>query len=228
MKVLILSCGRTGTNMLLEILRGSKILVATNPAEDKTIFRAPRPLHKKYLSKCDTVYVDNMEMVTRLLRDNLDLKILWTIRDLRDCALSKIYRGQPGNDSGPTECADDATYDGCLEDIEWMHKIYLHIKETFPSRLKVVKMEDVIQHFDQTIGDVCSFIGIPFEENMRDFTSRYRVSYKAKRYKKLDTTQVGLHHRREDIYDGFFKNHDMDLDSLFIDLEKYLKEFGYE
>ena len=39
MSALIVSCGRTGTNMLLETLRATKELTATSIAEDKQVFR---------------------------------------------------------------------------------------------------------------------------------------------------------------------------------------------
>ena len=227
MKALIFSCGRTGTNMLLEILRGSSVLHATSPAEDKRVFRNPTVLHNNYLSKCDTVYADSLEQVLNMMTINPDLKLLWTIRDLRDSALSKIYRGQPGNDVGALP-ADDATFTGCIDDIDWMYKLYCGVKSKFPDRLMLVKMENVILNFEETISQVCNFLEIEFEDNMNNFTNRYRVSHKANRYKKLDNKQVGLWKRRNEIYGGFFKTHNIDLDSLFDKLGKYQKEFGYE
>lgn len=224
--VLIFSCGRTGTNMLLEILRGSVALQATKQIEDKTIFRKPRILKSTYLSKCDTVYVDNYSQIIKLLSINKDLKILWTIRDLRDCALSKIYRGQPGNDNNRS-IADDATFDGCLEDIEKMVKIYYFLIEKYPERVFLVKMEEVILNFDKTIQDVCDFVGIEFEKSMKNFTNRYRLQAK-KRYKTLDKNQVKMYNRKYEIYDNFFKNHKINLDLLFEKLEKFQDVFGYE
>ena len=226
MSVLIFSCGRTGTNMLLEVLRGSSILRATVEHEDKRVFRLCRDLPHDYLSKCDTVYVDSEEQVSALLNKNPDLKILWTIRDLRDTALSKIYRGQPGNDH-PTIC-DDATLKGCIDDLAWMTKLYRHIKENFSSRIKLVKMEDVILDFDSTILDICNFCGIQFEDGMRNFISRYRNSFKAQRYKVLDKSQVGLYKRVHEIYNGFFQTHPIDLEELFSQLQIYLDEFNYQ
>lgn len=225
MSALIVSCGRTGTNMLLEILRGSSALQATNPAEDKTVFRRPRELPDNYLSKCDTVYIDSFMQLSTLMKANKELKILCTIRDLRDCALSKIYRGQPGNDVGASP-ADDATFEGCLADIAKMVQVYDFLYKNYPNRVHTVKMEDVILNFDQTIEEVCTFIGVEFEDSMRNFTDRYRVEAK-KRYKKLDKSQYQLYNRKYEIYDGFFKTHDIDLDELFLKLEPLLKKFGY-
>jgi len=49
MPTLILSCGRTGTNMLLEIMRGSSALKATEIAEHKYVFRQCAHLESNYL-----------------------------------------------------------------------------------------------------------------------------------------------------------------------------------
>lgn len=225
MSALVLSCGRTGTNMLLEIMRGSTQLRATHIAEHKQLFRQPMYLPEDYLSKCDTVYVDDLQQVSTVMDSNPHLKILWTIRDLRDCSLSKIYRGQPGNDAGG-DPADDATFDGCIEDIEKMSQIYDFIKEKYPDRILVVKMEDVINNFETTVTAVCVFVGVQFEESMQDFTSRYRAAEK-RRYTKLDKSQYQLHTRKYEIYDGFFKTHDIDLDLLFEKLQPIQEKFGY-
>ncbi len=226
MSALVLGCGRTGTNMLLEILRASPHLQATEIAEDKQVFYRSEKLPENYLSKCDTVYVPDFGMVKRLLDDNPQLRILWTIRDLRDTALSKIYRGQPGHDS-PT-LSDDATHKGCIKDLEWMRHIYRFINSNYPDRIMLVKMEDVILKFENTIKNVCDFCGIEYIKEMQNFTGRYRNEHKAKRYKGLDSKQVGIYKNIESAYNGFFKQHSIDIDLLFSDLLTYQKEFGYE
>jgi hypothetical protein len=226
--VLILSCGRTGTNMLLEILRGSYKLDATYQPEDKQIFRKSELLHTSYLSKCDTTYINNLESVDSVMNLNKDLKILWTIRDLRDCSLSKIYRGQPGNDV--SSLADDATPEGCLKDLEWMFQVYNHLISTFPDRILLVKMEDVILNFDETIQRVCKFINIEFVKNMKKFTNRYRQPQTHERYKHngIDKNQICLYKNIYEIYGGFYKTYPVDVKKFFNKLEKYQIKFGYK
>ena len=228
MSILILSCGRTGTNMLLESLRGSSTLRATPMPEDKNVVRRGELVYENYLSKCDTVYIDDLLQVKKFMDNNPDLLILWTIRDLRDTALSKIYRGQPGNDT--PMLADDATFEGCLEDIGWMKKVYDYIKKNYPNRITLVKMEDVVLNFKETIQAVCKFCGIPYEDEMENFVSRYRGSIKetkGRRYKTIDKAQVALYKRKYEIYDGFYKEHPIDLDALFEKLGVYASDFGY-
>lgn len=229
MSVLILGCGRTGTNMTLESLRASPLLKATTPAEDKTLFRRPRHLQNAYLSKCDTCYIDDLDQVSVVLDNNPELLILWTVRDLRDCAMSKIFRGQPGNDTD--QLADDASFAGCIKDINWMTKIYTHIVTNYNERIKLVKMEDVILGYEMTMNDICEFCNIPYIQEMKDFTTRYRGSVKqtkGRRYNGIDKSQVDLYKRADNIYDGFFKTHDLDLDLLFVGLHKDLELFGYK
>ncbi len=239
MAVLVLSCGRTGTNMLLESLRGSSHLKATEVAEHKQLYRvnpelgydptitghANPSLPLNYLSKSDTVYIDNFQQVKAVMDKNDHLKILWTIRDLRDASLSKICRGQPGTDT--PILSDDATLKGCVEDIDWMAKIYRFILAHYPDRIMLVKMEDVICNFEDTLKKVCKFCEVPYEDAMTEFVGRYRLKTKASRYKTLDKGQLETHKRVFDIYDGFYKTHPINIGTLFSQVTPYLEIFGY-
>ena len=228
--ILIVATGRTGTNMLLESLRASNFLEATRVVEDGRVFKTNSSLPMNYLSKCDTNSIDNLGQVNSLLDNNPELLILWTIRDLRDCSMSKIYRGQPGNDAGCT-VAEDASFDGCIESIKWMSEIYSHISENYRDRIKLVKMEDIILDYEKTMTDVCEFCGIEYLSEMKDFTSRYRGSIKrtkGARYSGIDKGQVGLYKRKQDVYGGFFMTHNLDLDKLFDNLADDLVLFGYK
>ena len=225
MSAIILSCGRTGTNMLLEILAGSEFINSEiSPSIEQKIFHDRPRLPSNYLTKSDTHYINNLWIVNEMLVKNPDLKILWTIRDLRDCALSKLYRGRDqGN--GP---ADDATFNGCIKDINKMATIYKFVIKQYPNRIKLVKMEDVIMNFKETIESICDFIEIPYEEEkMKNFTGRYRTKEK-QRYKTIDKGQVELYKRVDEIYDGYFNTADINLDLLFEKLKIYLEVFEYE
>jgi hypothetical protein len=225
--VLIVGCGRTGTNMLLEMLRGSSFLHATAVTEHKTVFKNCPELPSEYLSKCDTVYIPNLKKVDDLILKNRNVKILFTIRDFRDCVLSKIYRGQPGQD-GNIELADDATPDGCVMDIRWADKIYEYIKFKYPQNIMLVKMEDVILNTEKTLSNVCDFCNIPYEKvKMLKFTSRYRNQDKSSRYKSLDKSQVGLHTRIKEIYDGFYRDFAENIYPIYQHLGDLLFKHGY-
>lgn len=229
MQVLVLSCGRTGTNMLLEIMRGNSRLDATPFAEDKYLFQESRALPDGYLSKCDTVYINNLEQIDELFKNNPLLRILFTVRDWRDCAMSKFYRGQPGQDNHII--ADDATVNGCLEDLKWMETIHDYLIEKYFRNTLTVKMEDIILDFDRTIESICGFCALPFErENMISFTERYRNDFKSNRYKDIDKSQVKLYKRIDTVYEGFFKEdkNKKDINEVFDKIEPLLLKYGYE
>jgi hypothetical protein len=228
--VLVLSCGRTGTNMLLESLTAEKKFKPTSWPQDANCIKDCVKVHENYLSKSDTHYINNLNQVQRFMENNPNLLVLWTIRDLRDVVLSKIYRGQPGNDSNKS-LSDDASFNGCLESIDWMVEVYKFIKTKFPKRIFLVKMEDMILDYENTIKNVCKFCNIEYNKNMRNFTERYRGSIKetkGKRYSGIDSNQIALHERKYEIYDGFYLRYNIDLNLLFKKVYKHQKFFGYE
>jgi hypothetical protein len=161
------------------------------------------------------------------MNTNPHLKIVWTIRDPKDMILSKFKRGQAGSD-GNSITADDATPEGCVEDITHMFNVYNFIKDNYPDRIHLVKMEYVILDFENEINNVCEFLGINFVDDMKNFTDRYRNKHKTKRYKTLDTSQVGLWSRRNEIYSGFFKNNAYNIKDVGCKLNNITKFFGYE
>lgn len=229
MQVLVLSCGRTGTNMLLEIMRGNSRLDATPFAEDKYLFQDSRALPDGYLSKCDTVYINNLEQIDELFKNNPLLRILFTVRDWRDCAMSKFYRGQPGQDNNII--ADDATVEGCIEDLKWMETIHDYLTDKYFRNTLTIKMEDIILNFDRTIEGICGFCALPFErENMISFTERYRNNFKSDRYKDIDKSQVKLYKKIDAVYEGFFTEdrNKKEINEVFERIKPLLLKYGYE
>jgi len=225
MSVLVTSCGRSGTNLVTEILTQSKELEATKIVEDKDIFRRRKIIGEKYLSKSDTHYSRNLDDIDFVMSNNPHLKIVWTIRDPKDMILSKMRRGQKGMD-GNHITADDATPKGCVEDINNMFKVYNHIKTNYPYRIKVVKMEDVILDFENIIQGLCEYIGISYDENMKNFT--FRNQHKYSRYKGLDSSQVGLWEKRNEVYYGFFSKNDYHIEEIANNINEITKYFEYE
>lgn len=225
MSVLVTSCGRSGTNLVTEILSQSNELTPTRMVEDKDIFRRRKIIGETYLSKSDTHYSRNVSDIDYVMENNPHLKIVWTIRDPKDMILSKIRRGQKGMD-GNHITADDATPDGCVEDIYNMFNQYKHIKENYPDRIMIVKMEDVILDFENTIKGACDFAGIEYTESLKNFT--FRNQHKSKRYKGLDKGQVGLWEKRNEVYSGFFVKNDYHIEQIANNINEVTEFFGYE
>lgn len=224
MAVAVVGCGRSGTNMVLEILRGNSKLKASEKPEDKKLFHRKQPLCESYLTKCDTVYFTENEF-TNTMNLNESLKIVWTIRDPRDMILSKIKRGQPGEDN--KRLADDATPEGCMNDLNKMYQLFLHAKKHFSDRLLLVKMEDVIRNIREEAQRMCDFLGIPLEEKMIDFVPRMRNGFKKKRYKTLDQGQLELWNDWRGVYDGYFAKNNYPIEDLFANSQSLVENFGY-
>jgi hypothetical protein len=223
MSVVIFGNGRCGTNITLEILRGSSILHASEEIEMKNFFTRKINYPKNLLTKSDVNYCETKN-VQEAINKNPDLKIIWMIRDPRDMCLSKIYRGQPGHDV--SSLADDATIHGCLKDMNKMFSMY---KDLTPSpQIKLVKMENIITDIIKTTVEICQWLDIPFEDNMLNFQSRIRNQFKKARYKGLDKSQISLWKNWNHIYDGWFKDKEEDVIKVFNAISPITKYFKYE
>lgn len=206
--VVVLGCGRSGTNMVLEALRASGQFNASEPPEDKGLMQRSN-VPPGYLTKCDTWYFDWLELDGFLGR-NPGVRVVWTVRDPRDMALSKMRRGVPLSEGGDCETlAGDATLTGCVADIRKMYRIYRKLMASeHAHRVVAVEMEDVILDFERTMRALCLFCGVEWREGMHDFWKYVRTPEKRERYNGLDKSQVALWKHWSDVYDGFFADRD--------------------
>jgi len=228
MSAVVTSCGRTGTNMVLEILTGSSFFRPTEPAEDKKVFTRGIIYNERYLTKCDTVYYEYENIKNTLIANN-EMKIIWTIRDPRDMILSKFRRGVPKERGGDCKrIADDATLDGALLDINKMMGIYKNLISEFNDRVMLVKMEDAILDTEGIAKNMCEFLSVIFQSDMVEFWKRMRVDHKRARYSGKDISQVGLYKHWRDVYDGWFVKNDIDIESAFSYLDHLVRYFKYE
>ena len=76
------SCGRSGTNLCLEMLAGNTHLTPTEE-EDRNFFRINSVQEDGTLTKCDVVYYNKDELISTM-DTNPNLKLIWTFRDPRD------------------------------------------------------------------------------------------------------------------------------------------------
>jgi hypothetical protein len=228
MSVVVIGCGRSGTNVTLEILRGSSELDASVEPENKTLCDGSL-YPSSYLTKCDTWYFKPNELEETMIK-NPDMKVIWSMRDPRDMVLSKIAHGRPSSlgGDGSDRVSDDATPDGCKTDILHMHICYRYITTRFPSRVLLVRMEDVLSDIEKETNKMCEFIGIQYNQDMCDFPSRMRNENKRKRYSKLDKSQIAIWKEWKTAYSGFFSENDYNIETLFEYFQPLVEEFGYE
>tara|TARA_B100000315_G_C14505967_1_gene554620 strand:- start:233 stop:955 length:723 start_codon:yes stop_codon:yes gene_type:complete len=240
MSICVSSCGRSGTNLVLEILSGNSKLQVSKEVEDKKFFKRHNlypqifwpflwhaSFNKYFLTKCDTVYYD-VDDLDKAFKINKHLKIIWTIRDPRDMILSKLQRGQIIERGGECkEISDDGTPQGCISDLNHMYNIFRHIEENFEDQLLLIRMEDVILDIEVETRTMCDFLNIPFEIKMLDFLPRMRNEWKRRRYNSLDKNQVQLWKDWQNIYDGFFLKNKYPIKSLFEQTKPMQIKFGY-
>jgi hypothetical protein len=218
--ILVTSCGRTGTNLVLEILTGSKELVPSRLPEDKLVYEQNVTYPHYYLTKCDIHYCKNYETFRRFMYKNPDSSIIWTIRNPKDIILSKLRRGWMKSEDGtPNECLDNIFY-------TW--HFYMRAIKEFDNNILTVRMEDVILDIKSEVNRMCKFIGIRPNILMYYPHKRMRHIGKRERYKSLDVTQVDLWKQYYDVYNGFFKDKDVDLDYMFKTVKPMTKYFGYK
>lgn len=223
----VIGCGRSGTNVVLEILRGNSKLAASTPPENKGLCKNIQKYPEDYLTKCDTCYI-SYRGLEDLIKANPHLKIVWTIRDPRDMAMSKLRRGVPEKQGGDCKVlADDATPDGLYDDIAKMYSLYRMIHAYHSKRLFLVKMENMIMFTEDYTKVLCDELGLKYEPSMIDFVGRMRVQAKRSRYNKIDRGQVSLWKSWDKAYQGWLKEKGFDMDSIFKRLQNITDYYGY-
>lgn len=228
MSVVVLSCGRTGTNVALEILSGHPELKASSVVENKTLVKPIKEYPKNYLTKCDTIYF-NSNQLDGLMSKNPEMRIIWTIRDPRDIMLSKIFRGQPNSEGRGNWTSADGTPDAAKESMEDMKTKLERLMSKWGHKVMLIKMEDMISNTEETAKSMCKFLGLEYSESMINFPTRMRNSHKNKRYgNKIHQSQVSLWSRVDDIYDGFFTKQEYDVENEFGKLTDLIEFFDYE
>ncbi len=216
--IIVVGAGRSGTNLVLEMLAGNTFFNPSDPPEDKMVFYKAN-LPQNYLCKCDTIYF-SWSAFSRFLQTSQYCNIIWTIRNPKDMILSKMYRGY-GH-------ADDASPMGCVGDIFYMFGLYKLAESRFNTRMMLVKMEDVILDIEKEAKEICRWYGIKYEESMNYPHLRMRHKGKKERYKTLDKEQIDLWEHWDTLYDGFFVKNSINVEQLFREVEPITKYFGYK
>jgi hypothetical protein len=218
--VVVLSAGRSGTNLVLEVLSGSKLLSPSSYPEDKMVCKSGKVYPYNYLTKTDTIYIDNFGQFADFMKKNWHCKVIFTVRHPFDWSLSKIYRGF-GH-------ADDATMEGCIKDLYWASYLFKEATCTFPDRIMPVKMEDVIRDVKKTTEQMCMFLNLPFDNDMLKPHTRMRHEKYKEEYGDKIHDNIDLYKKWDTIYDCFFTKVDFDLKKLFKKVEPLTKTFCYE
>jgi hypothetical protein len=226
--LVILSSGRSGTNLILEMFTECNNYTPTQYPEDKEVFKRDIQYPERYLCKSDTHYIDDYKELKNFMLKNKHAQILFTVRHPYDWVLSKLYRGRPLKRRG-WRPADDATTDGCIADMTKMFDIYKQVTRDFPLKILVVKMEDVLSDIEKEAKRICKFLCIVYNKSMTTPHLRMRHEGKRRRYPTLDKSQIGLYKKFDIIYDGYFKDKKKaGIRKIFKSVEPIIEEFGYD
>lgn len=213
MGCMILSSGRSGTNLLLSMLSNHKFFVKEDPyPEDKFCWFAQDTSKLTRLCKSDTHYILNFFYLEQYLKRNPHMKVLWTLRHPNDWCMSKIRRGYERD-------SYDATLEGCVADMFHMFRLCKQLRNYMTNRMIFVKMEDLIINPKEQLEFVCDFLGVNYTDDLLDFKGNATKKNLTDRYKGLDTSQINLYKNWETVYDGFLTK----IDFSVLDVFKYMK-----
>lgn len=226
MRVVVASPGRSGSNMALEILRLSGAFQNVPAADVKTLFRTV-DIPDNLLCKCDSAYY-NVDQIKSTLDKYPDMMIVWTVRDPRDMIMSRLFRGQIGQDVKGRKPSDDTNPVVCIRDMQKAFSIYLELSNRYPDRVYLVKMEDMLLSTERTIRSLCVFVQVPFKIEMLEFYKTMRRPEKRTRYTTIDTNELGKWKRWKEVYDGFFNNNTAyNLPQMFESVKDQIGFLGY-
>lgn len=231
MKILVTGAGRGGTNLVTELIRASNLVKFTEEVEDRNFFK-----HKKLPDNYGTkLATENkgftIESIDKVLKNNPDLYVVFSLRHPIDNCLSKIVRGQPksrGGDSNVEEIAPDATIKGSIKAIKHMFIIYDFLNQSYNNRLITVKMEDLFNNLDDIINRLVEKFNINDTNDMRNFYQKNRNKYQKKRYGNRLKEQINLYKDLDKNFNGYFKNNNTIVNEIRNELNLIHSILGYE
>jgi len=226
--LVILSSGRSGTNLILEMFTECNDYTPTQYPEDKEVFKRTIQYPERYLCKSDTNYIEHYRELKDFMVKNKHVQVLFTFRHLYDWVLSKLYRVRPLKRRG-WRSADDATTDVCIADMQKMFHLYKLLIHDFPLKVLTVRMEDVLTDIEKEAKRMCGFLCIPYNKSMTTPHLRMRHEGKKRRYHTLDKSQIKLYKKFDTIYDGYFKDKKKAGNrKIYKSVEPIIEEFEYD
>jgi hypothetical protein len=235
MQVIVLSAGKSGTNLLLECMTGHDYFISTSPLEDKWLFwRDDKELMGKgglqypnrFLTKSDITYILAEEYFHNFMDNNKHATILWSVRHPYDWVLSKMYGGRIRE--GKKTPAFDATVDGCKHDMFSMYKWLSLAEKHYSLRVLRVRMEDIILNIELECKRICKFLCIRYQKEMSTPWVRMRAEGYKKLYgNKLDASRVNVYKDLDTAYGGYFADKIEMVEDLFEYVTPLVEEFSY-
>jgi len=230
-KLLVTGAGRSCTTWIAQICYSICKFDFQIEKEDRS-FPWKIILKPNYGSKLAT---ENLGFTKSMLKNKMEfyegLKIIWCFKHPVANAMAKIVRGQPsikGGDSKNNILASDATVETSIIAVKKSFKLFSYFKSQFPSRVLMVKLEDLILNSKATLKEICDFLNTPFDFNyLLSFRNTPNI-YQRKRYgDEIDKSQAKIFQNWKNAYNGYFKNRKEDIKRLIDGLTEICKELNY-
>ena len=144
-------------------------------------------------------------------------KILFAQRDPRDVVLS-CFRRRFGMNASMFQLL---TLEGAARHYAAVMTLADHCRRLLPLDLQVVRYERLVEDFDGVAGEACRFLGLDWDEGMRDFAAKART-------RSIDTpsaAQVARGLNREGI--GTWRRYRAQLEPVLPMLQPWVETFGY-
>lgn len=233
MRILVLGTARSGTSLMIEVIRGLEIVQLSKKVEDRKFFKY-KEVPENYGTKLQTERkYFTMENIKKSMEKYKDLYLVFIIRHPLDNYLSKIRRGaktsQGGDRPGGGEwIADDGTHETAIQAIKGFYFKYKSLKVYYPNRVFSVKLEDLLLSPHETVRRVAKFFGVKAKQKAFEFWKYNRNKYHQRRYKKkLDKSQIGLYKKWDTVYEGFFRDWKENIEKAKEDMSLIIEDLGY-
>lgn len=172
--ILIGGCGRSGTSMLLAILDSHSRIIGIDQETD--VFKTKKSYKEKlsiiysYLLKkgikkgvktwCEKTPM-NIVFTEQILKDfNDKVKIIHIVRDGRD-VITSYHPSRKGEYYVSPE--------------RWIHDVSCGLAFEAHPQVYLIKYEDIISDFEQTVSKLLGFIGLEYEEGLKKFDTNTSI-----------------------------------------------------
>jgi len=145
-----------------------------------------------------------------------DAKILFAIRDPRDVVLSAFRQRFEIN----TDNFEFLRLDDCARYYATIMRLVTLYREKLPLDLHEHRYEDLVADFDTSVRAVCAFIGIDWNDSMRNFAAAPR---------SVDARSASAPQIRRGLYSGAgqWRRYRDELAPILPILEPWIARFGY-
>lgn len=222
MRILVSGTGRSGTNLATEVARGLDVVRFTKQIEDRELFDysiLPESYGTKLVTENPAFSLEN---IRKLMKNHVDLHLIFSVRHPVDTCMSKIVRGHIGG------TAADRTVEGSINAVRHFYMIFVAMLSEHRKRTYGMRMEDLLLDPQKEIAAIAEFLNAKTTKTALEFYKHNRNRFHRRRYgHRIDSTQIGIYRRWDEAYGDFFSQRKEDINILKKELWTITKKLGY-